>query len=97
VSVTLANGVTAAKPEDIPVAPRADEVMQGDHGGASREHRRAKTNRLDTELLKRASCPTGRLLTAKDARHHCRRDDCVAGVVGLELRNPGASHVFEMT
>jgi hypothetical protein len=39
----------------------------------------------------------GPLVPVKDARDHCGRDDCVAGVVGLELRNPSASHVFEMT
>jgi hypothetical protein len=31
----------------------------------------------------------------KDARDHCGRDDCVAGVVGLELRNPCAIYVLD--
>jgi hypothetical protein len=50
--------------------------LQGDHGGASREHRRAKTDRLDTELLKRASCPTGRLLTAKETTRAMMNASC---------------------
>jgi hypothetical protein len=37
------------------------------------------------------------VVPVKDARDHCGRDDCVAGVGGLELWNPSASHVFEMT
>jgi hypothetical protein len=35
-------------------------------------------------------------MPVKDARHDCGRDDCVAGVGGLELRNPSARHVFEI-
>jgi hypothetical protein len=31
------------------------------------------------------------------ASHHGGRDDCVAGVVRFELRNPSARHVFEIT
>jgi hypothetical protein len=31
------------------------------------------------------------------AAHGAQRPDCLAGVVGLELRNPCASHVFEMS
>jgi hypothetical protein len=37
------------------------------------------------------------VVPVKDARHHCGRDDCVAGVVGLELRNPCAIYVLEMS
>jgi ABC-type branched-subunit amino acid transport system ATPase component len=41
--------------------------------------------------------PEDRRIFGSLSVEHLRETDCVAGHVGLELRNPCASHVFEIS
>jgi hypothetical protein len=48
-------------------------------------------------ILKHANASPGRSRQGRTSHFARAETDCVAGVIGLELRNPSAIHVFEMS
>jgi hypothetical protein len=61
---------------------------------------RSSLSRIHSDLdviLKHANASPGRSRQGRTSHFARAETDCVAGVIGLELRNPSAIHVFEMS